>query len=54
MYTKRFIYYRKAVLHLLKRMFHVRVKAGAVQICGKFWDFFLVHIALKLEDDLKL
>ena len=36
-YTKRFIYYRKSVLHLLKRIFHVRL-ADAVQICGKFRD----------------
>ena len=31
------MYYRKSVLHLFKRMFHVRLR-DAVQICGKFWD----------------
>ena len=39
--TERFIYYRKsAVLHLLTRMFHVRISADAVQICGKLWDTY--------------
>ena len=34
--TRRFIYYRKSVLHLLKRMFHIRLSRCST-LCAKLW-----------------